>query len=465
MSILSEKAAYAVLLEIPLNYSSGVLYLQLARHLEKMILAGSISTGERLPGTRELARMLRVSRSTVVSAYSLLAEKGLVSQSERSGTYALNPMRHGEKERVDEEALFRFDSESPGRELMPLTELSDIMWNLPIPDLESSLETSPPEGQPTLRRLLLHHAALRGIPAHPDEVVVTSGGKDAISTVMRSLKVLGVSRLWAEELSYGEIPSIARNERLSLRTIPLLNEDSLSCLEGLNEQDALYLVPSFQNPTGRTMPHEMRKIVLSVRRRRGFLILEDDSYGELRYGEKSVSALKAMDEGVGVVYIGSFSQALFPGMRLGYTLLPKIMKETYLSVSSLRQGHVSSLVQSVVTRFLQDGKLTVAVERARTVLSGRMRALASRLEAGFPRSEFFRPEGGIYLWFPTGVMDGAEAAILAAEHGVKVTPGECFALRRMRVPAVRLSIAAVSEASMEDAVARLSRAWDGRLSC
>ncbi len=451
-----------MLLEIPLNYSSGVLYLQLAEHLEKMIVAGSISSGERLPGTRELARMLRVSRCTVVAAYDLLAEKGLVVQTARSGTYAASSRAEGVPGLRREKPVFRFDGEEPTTDLLPLHALSEICRSLSLPSFEAALESSPPDGDPSLRRLLLHHAVLRGIPAHPEEVVVTSGGKDAISTALRSFKERGIFRLWAEELSYGEISKIAKNEKMPLRALPLFDDSTLPCLEQLSSADALYLVPSFQNPTGRTLPHALREKILSLRRERGFLILEDDSYGELRYGEKSVSALKAMEEGHGVVYIGSFSQALFPGMRLGYTLLPPSLRETYLAISASRQGHVSSLVQCVVSRFLENGGLAAAVERARKILSGRMEKLYGLLKKHFPSVPLFKPEGGIYLWFPTGAMEGTEAAGLAERCGVRVTPGACFALRKSKVFAVRFSIAAVPEKAMEGAVLRLSDAWSGR---
>ena len=453
-----------MLLEIPLNYSSGVLYIQLSEHLEKMIVAGSISSGERLPGARELARMLRVSRSTVASAYALLAEKGLVIQSERKGTYVSSADAVEEPEYGSDDCLMRFDSESPTADLLPVLEFSEITKNLQPPFFNSAMEGSPPEGQPALRRHLLQHSALRGIPAHAAELVVTSGGKDALSTALRSFRELDVRRLWAEELSYGGIAGIARNESLVLRTLPLIDECSLSRLEGLTPSDVLYLVPSFHNPTGRTMPHGLRERILSMRGRLGFHILEDDSYGELRYGEQPIPALKSMDDGAGVAYIGSFSQALFPGMRLGYALLPSPFREAYLRISSLRQGHVSSLVQAIVTRFLEEGRLPVAVEKVRRVLSGRMEALYRSLRRCFPAARVDRPEGGAYLWFPTGRTDGEDAAALAKAYGVCVSPGVEFALGRKRPHAVRFSIIAVPESIMPEAAARLQKAWRG-LAC
>ncbi len=453
------KGEGVLLLEIPLNYSEGVLYRQLAEHLEKMIRTGSISSGERLPGTRELARMLRVSRCTVVAAYDVLEENGLVKRTARSGTFAASPLLEGRSSYKGKGDILRFDTECPTRDLLPLRELSELCRGLSLSLLGDALEGSPTEGLPSLRHLLLHHAVLRGIPAHPEEVVVTAGGKDALSTALRSFREHGCSKLWAEELSYSEISSIAENERIPLRTLPLLDESTLSCLDALSSKDVLYLVPSFQNPTGRTLSHPLRQAILSVRRKKGFFILEDDSYGELRYGEKSIPALKAMGEGEGVVYVGSFSQALFPGMRLGYTLLPPFLKEEYLRISSLRQGYVSSLVQLVVARFLEDGELAAAVERARTILSVRMETLYSLLKSHFSTVPLRKPEGGVFLWFPTGKTDGSEAALLAERHGVRVAPGSRFSLRKRKIAAVRFSITGVPDELLNEAVARLKKAW------
>ena len=448
-----------MLLEIPLNYSEGVLYRQLADHLEKMIRTGSIASGERLPGTRELARMLRISRCTVVAAYDLLEEKSLVRRTARSGTFAVSPLLEGRSSFDGKGDILRFDTEYPTRDLLPLRELSELCRGLSPSLLGDALEGSPAEGLPSLRRLLLQHAVLRGIPAHPEEVVVTAGGKDALSTALRSFREYGCTKLWAEELSYGEIRSMAKNEKMPLRTMPLLEESTLHRLEALSSKDVLYLVPSFQNPTGRTLSHPLRQAILSLRRKRGFFILEDDSYGELRYGEKSIPALKAMEEGEGVVYVGSFSQALFPGMRLGYTLLPPFLKDEYLRISSFRQGYVSSLVQLIVARFLEDGELAAAVERARKILSVRMETLYRLLKCHFGSVPLRKPEGGVYLWFPTGRTDGSEAALLAERHGVRVAPGSRFSLRKRKIDAVRFSITAVPDELMSEAVARLGKAW------
>lgn len=450
-----------MLLEIPLDSKFGTLYRQIAEHIEKIILAGSIPRGARLPGTRELARMLGVSRSTVVEAYLLLEKRGIVLLKGRSGAFAASESLPHPVICPEGKNIFHFDTERPTRDLIPYGALAKISRDALLEDEGKVLGGIPPEGLEELRVALLEHSVLRGIPARPGEMAVTSGGKDALSTVLRALRAAGYKRVFAEKLTYTDMKGIAVNEGLPLRPVPLIVEDGLASLEKLTSRDILYLVPSFQNPTGRTLPPETRREILALRERKGFLIIEDDSYGELRYGEKSVPALKALDEGEGVVYIGSFSQVLFPGMRFGYILLPQGLWNSYVRMASLRQGQTSSLVQLVMLKFIRQGKLAEAVEKARAVLSARMESLVHGLESAFPGIPVHRPEGGVFLWFPTGKTDGGEAARLASCGGVFVNDGSLYSLVKKRQRAVRFSISSVPAQKMKEACARLEKCWKG----
>lgn len=448
-----------MLLEIPLDFNEGRLYRQIADHLEKMILAGSISGGTKLPGTRELARMLGVSRSTVVEAYFLLEKHDLVRLKGRSGAFAATDFLPLPEACPEGRDVLRFDSERPTRDLIPFFALAKISREALLCDEGRVLGGIPPEGLEELRFALLEHSVARGIPARAGEMVVTAGGKDALSTVLRTLRSEGFGRVFAERLTYLDIRDIAGNEGIPLRSVPLLGEEGLSSLEKLTSRDVLYLVPSFQNPTGMTLSPEIRKEILRLREKNGFLIIEDDSYGELRYGEKSVPALKALDEGEGVIYVGSFSQVLFPGMRFGYILLPPKLRNRYVRTATFRQGQVSSLVQLVMLKFIRLGRLAEAIEKARIILSARMDSLITGLEKAFPSVPLRRPEGGVFLWFPTGKAEGCEAVRNASRRGVIVTDGSRCSLGKKKQRAVRFSVSSVPVEKMGNACSRLAESW------
>ncbi|NLB84457.1 MAG: PLP-dependent aminotransferase family protein, partial [Synergistaceae bacterium] len=363
----------------------------------------------------------------------------------------------------DQADCLRFDSERPTANLVPTDILAKISRSVLLDDGGISLGGLPPEGYPQLRRALLRHAVLRGIPAKPEEVVVTSGGKDGLSTLLRACRKVGFTRVVTEELSYSDIQGIARNEDMPLSTVPLLGRGDLSPLRNISEKDVLYLVPTFQNPMGTTLSPEIRRELLSLRAEKGFLILEDDSYGELRYCDKSIAALKAMDDGDGVVYLGSFTQLLFPGIRMGYVLLPPLLSDCYLETARFRQGQVSSLVQLVLCRFIQEGALAEAIEMARRVLSVRMETLFSSLCGAFPEREISRPDGGMYLWFSTGNLTGDDAAERARKKGVLVKPGRIFSPLGSSVRGVRFALASVNASRIAGGVRLLQEAWGALL--
>ncbi len=448
-----------MLLEIPLNFGGEPLFRQIASHLEKMIRSGAISGCVRLPGTRELALRLGVSRSTVIGAYELLADKGLILMRGRSGTFAAEILPPADVLAAGGGDYLRFDSERPTADLIPADRLAKISRAVLLADSGRSLGGLPAEGLPELRRALLRHAVLRGIPARPEEVVVTSGGKDGLSSLLRSCRKAGFSRVVTEELTFSDIQGIARNEDMPLAAVPLLEKHGLSPLLNMTEKDVLYLVPTFQNPMGTTLSAEIRREILSIRAEKGFLILEDDSYGELRYCDKSITALKAMDDGDGVVYLGSFTQLLFPGMRMGYILLPSFLSGLYLETARFRQGQVSSLVQLLLCRFIQEGALADAIEKARGVLSVRMETLFSSLNEAFPEIRIQKPDGGMYLWFPTGKLSGEEAAERARQEGVLVAPGRLFSPSGNSVRGVRFALASVRAPEMEEGARLLKKAW------
>jgi len=449
------------LLEIPLEKKSKIpLYLQISAHLEKMISKGSLAEGSKLPSSRELALSISVSRTTVIEAYKHLEDKGLLMQKGRSGAYVC---WKADNSACDEEvSRIRWDlaSGSPSVELMPFSPLAGLVKEVFQEKNRKVLEMPPVEGLSELRQELLSHAVSRGIPARWEDVFVTSGGREGLALSMAVLKASGVRKLWMEELTYPDAAVIAKSLGFELGILSLDFEIMAKVVGGLGAYDALYLVPSFQNPTGRTIPSEMRRIILDKSMERGVWIIEDDAYGELRYGETAVPALKAMDGAEKVIYLGSFSQALFPGLRLGYSLLPENVRKLWKNCMLQGSGPVSSLIQFLVTRFIENGGLEDALFAARSIISSRMSALVGALRKHMKDVDFSVPEGGIYLWVKTPGLDGDMARELAMNGGIAVASGCDFSWTGRRMETVRLSVSSVAAGDMEKAVTALNGRWN-----
>ncbi len=448
------------MIEIPLERESKIpLYVQIARHLKKMIVSGAIQEGIKLPGSRELAFSLSVSRTTIIEAYHSLEDEGFLIQKGRSGAYICWKSCETEKKKEIIDIKWDMASGEPSNDLIPSRNLARVARELLIETGDKVLRFPDLEGVPGLRKELVTHAVSRGIPARWEDVFVTSGGREGLALSMAALKAAGVTRLWMEELTYPDAVDIARYQGLDLGVIPIDYRLMPEIISELKNTDALYLVPSFQNPTGGTIPTEIRRIILENSMKRDLWILEDDAYGELRYGEFTVPALKAMTGSERVIYLGSFSQALFPGLRLGYSLLPEDIMESWSRIQARRSGPVSSLVQYMVMQFIKDGGLEESLNLARVTIASRMAALVQAIRKFLPDFSFTVPEGGIYLWLETPGMEGDTAQKLAADMGIAVISGNRFAWTGKKIEAVRLSVSSNESREMEVIIRELKKAW------
>lgn len=424
-----------------------------------MVQNGTLSCGDRLPGSRELALSHGISRSTVVLAYDLLEDDGFIELRGRRGSFVTWRKTRVSTDFCEGGPIWDLASGLPSGDLVPLDSVASIAREALSGKGPEALFDTPPEGLPALREALVRHAARRGIPARRDEAIITSGARHALSVSIDAMALKGVRTLWVEELTYPEIKRMAAASGLNVRTVsmePSLFVDSLS---SIGNGDALYLIPSFHNPTGRTISIDIRRMVLSAASKHGFWVIEDDSYGELRFGEASVPALKSIDGENRVLYLGSFSQLLFPGMRIGYVLLPDEIKKDFLSVLERTSGATSSLVQHIVLAFIEDGSLEEALDLARNSMAVRMRRLSRALSEIMPGCLYEPPQGGIYLWLVTPGIEGSRAARMAGEAGVAVVPGNSFACQPEDIEAVRLSVSRTPAGKLREAVEKMNEAW------
>ncbi|HCA40684.1 MAG TPA: PLP-dependent aminotransferase family protein [Aminobacterium sp.] len=448
------------MLEIPLNRKSEVpLYRQIALHLQKMIERGALLPKTKLPGSRGLAQSLGVGRITVMEAYKLLSDYGYVVELGRSGTYVSERSVSDDYFTGEFDHKWDFRTGQPTPDLIPSEELSRVARDVLAFSSKEALCEAPLSGLDSLRHVLVKHAASRGIPASWREVFVTAGGRQGIALSLNALKQLGVRQMWVEKLTYPDAIMMAQSEGIEIKVLPPLEDISEKWYECLSGSHMLYLVPSFQNPTGQTISESLRHVILEGSMKYGFWVLEDDAYGELRYGERSISALKALDGSERVVYLGSFSQVLFPGLRIGYSLVPNQLMESFVQAQAKRYGPVSSLDQLIVERFIESKGLESALTTTRGVMESRMKTLGASLRVCVPEGDFLLPEGGIYLWLNIPGIDGREAAFEARKAGVLVASGNQFSYEGERVEAVRFAVSSIVNEGISSAVRCLQEVW------
>lgn len=404
--------------ELALTRGDRPLYEQIADKVAALVQLGTLQPGTRLPGSRALARRWGVSRHTVLAALEELCARGLLVPREGSGHFVQGSPRVKSASRP----MYDLSSDAPRGALSPCEALAagaEVLF-------ARALQDSPLQGLPEARRALAAHAAGRGITCGPDDVWLNGGGRQGLGALLYALRRQGVKRLWCPALAWEALPEACRADDMALRRY-----DSLP--DQLGPADALYVNSTFANPTGETLSDSLRRAWAAESERRGFWIVEDDAYGDLRWRGEAKPALRAWNADR-VAYLASLSQTFNPGLRIGYALVPRGLREGFEMATARRFGPLSSLLQAWVVGFCGGRAEERALKTLRAEGARRMAALCTAL--GIVEGE--APEGGPFLWLPLP-CSGRSFADRALAAGVRVSPGEAFG--EGTVKGVRLSIA------------------------
>jgi 2-aminoadipate transaminase len=203
----------------------------------------------------------------------------------------------------------------------------------------------------------------------------------------------------------------------------------------------LVLTPSFQNPTGVTIPLDHRKRIVELTQRFGVVLVENDIYSELRYQGTPLPTLKELDDSDNTILLRSYSKVSFPGLRVGWVIAPRAVIARLADAKEISDLHSDQLSQAVLFRFAESGELAQHIERTRRVgrerLNAVLRACASSLPSG---TKFTRPEGGMSLWIELPAPLNADSLLSRVqERGVNFLPGRYFAAKRTHSRGLRIS--------------------------
>ncbi|WP_432190037.1 PLP-dependent aminotransferase family protein [Streptomyces sp. Tue6028] len=313
---------------------------------------------------------------------------------------------------------------SPVRDILAVTarpEVINFAGGLPAPELfdaegiaaayrdvlaqvpERALQYSTTEGEPALRAALAERTRVRGLPTTADDVLVTTGSQQALSLLATALLEPGdtvlvespcyLAALQAFSFAGARIVAVPGDEHG-------LDPDVLDALTARERPKLLYTVPTFQNPTGRTLPGERRAAVAAVAARRGLWIIEDDPYGELRFEGERVPWIASHDGAADrTVLLGSFSKVMAPGMRLGWLRAPAALRRACAVAKQAADLHTPTVNQLAAARYLADRDLDAHVAGVAAVYRERRDAMLAGIAEALPAgSSWTRPEGGMFLW-------------------------------------------------------------------
>jgi 2-aminoadipate transaminase len=322
-------------------------------------------------------------------------------------------------------ATISFARGVPAPELLPVTELADCARAALERDGATVLNYGPVGGYEPLREWIADQHGVR-----PGRVVVTNGSLEGLHLLLERFAARG--RILVEAPTYDRPLTIAA--RLGARVVALpqdgagLDVDALQAeLERDREPAFLYVLPTFQNPSGRTLPLERRRRLVELAREHELTVLEDDPYGLVRFEGESEPTLFELDGGERVLRSSSFSKIVAPGLRVGYFVLPDELSAELQSLAVNVWLAPSFVAQATLLEFLRRGHLAPNVERVARLLRERRDAMLAALESHLPEARWSRPGGGYFLWLDLPGETDAGALLSRAEGaGVTFVKGSDF---------------------------------------
>ena len=324
------------------------------------------------------------------------------------------------------------------------------------------LQYSPSEGDPELREVLAAHLSVRGIPALPDEILLTNGSQHGLDLVAKALLDPGDAVLVEDPTYLGALQAF-RPYRPRLVPVPSDDEgvlpEALASALATEHPKLVYLMPTFQNPRGTSMGLGRRAAVAEVCRAADVALVEDDPYGELRYRREPLPGLRHYWDQA--IYLGTFSKTLAPSLRLGWVAAPPtLMPALTLGLQSTCLN-VGALTQRVAAMMLRGREYPGHLQRLRTAYGERMLCMLEQLRTHFPcGTTWSEPDGGLFIW--VGLPDRLRSLDLlpaALDQGVAFVPGEPFFASGGGESNLRLNFSNSTPEQIVEGMARLDRTW------
>jgi 2-aminoadipate transaminase len=351
------------------------------------------------------------------------------------------------------------------REILKVTERPDILsfaGGLPAPESfpvdaiarahadvlaregGAALQYGTTEGFGPLRAWIAARQATRGLLVSPEQVLVTAGSQQGIDLAGKALLDAG-DTVVVENPSYLAALQAFEGYEVNFEVVGSddggMRVEELEAVLRRTRVKLIYLVPTFQNPRGTTLPLERRLGVVRLAAEHGVAVLEDDPYGELRYAGTPLPPLGALEPRAHVITLGSFSKTLAPGLRLGWAIA---REETIRALTIAKQAadlHTGVLSQRAVARMLESFDYDEHLRRIRALYGERCRAMLAALERDFPAgTSFTRPDGGLFVWarLPHG-LDAQELLADAMREKVAFVPGAPFFAKSPQRDTLRLN--------------------------
>lgn len=347
----------------------------------------------------------------------------------------------------------------PSPETFPIQRMQAAFDKVLSEQGKAALQYGPTDGYAPLREYLAASLSTPEAVILPEQIMMVSGSQQALDLVAKVLIDEG-SKLLVETPSYlGALQafSVYQPEFVSVDTDEhgLIPESVAAKGAGAR---LMYALPNFQNPTGRTLPLERRYQLVETCARMGIPLVEDNPYGDLCYSGEPLPKLLNMNPS-GVIYMGSFSKVLTPGIRLGYVVAPVPLIRKLEQAKQAADLHTSQLTQMVVYEVIKDGFLQQHIPTIRDLYKRQCQVMLDAMQKHFPASvKWTRPEGGMFIWVTLPSHINSKALLdEAIQQNVAFVPGGPFYANEAATNTLRLSFVTVSPERIQEGIAKLGK--------
>jgi 2-aminoadipate transaminase len=456
------------------------LYSHLVSLLEAAIAKGDLPSGTRVPPERALAQQLKISRTTVVSAYRELESRGLLRGYVGRGTFvcaapepegtpfawrgkiAAAALRSSDSTLRDlvrhssDARLLSLAAGEPALDTFPNEAFLEATRHALSNDPSAVWGHGPTEGQPALKNAI---AERYNLPR--ESVLILSGAQQGLDLLARCLIDPGDAVIMDRPGYLGAIQSFrAAGAKLIGWDIARGDTDELEDLLVRYRPKLIYTNPTFHNPTGTTLPIRTRRELISLAQRYRVPIVEDATYRDLYFHEAPPPSLRDLDEHNLVIYLNSFSKVMAPGLRLGWIAAAPSIVDQIAIIKQRLDPHTPNLVQFAIARLMRQGTFDAHLRTIRAEHAKRCTQMIAAIQRHMPPGSirFARPAGGLYLWCRLGAGLGATALHdRALANGVTFVPGPAFYPDPAGDSELRLCFTSVLPSTIEESVKRLAR--------
>ncbi|KXG73889.1 aminotransferase-like domain-containing protein [Thermotalea metallivorans] len=357
--------------------------------------------------------------------------------------------------------IISFAGGLPAPELFPVEEMKKVTFKVLEDEGRQALQYSTTEGYLPLREKIAARMAKFGIQATAEDILITSGSQQGLDfsgkiflnpgdvVICESPSYLGaINAFKAYECEFVEVPTDDHG---------MIMEELEKILEKTPQARMIYVIPDFQNPTGRTWPVERRKRLVELANKYDLPIIEDNPYGELRFEGEIPPSIKSFDTEGRVVYLGTFSKTFCPGLRIGWVAASHEILNKYILVKQGADLQSSSISQRELDAYLNMYDLDVHVEKIKDIYRKRRDLMINTMKETFPpEAKFTYPEGGLFTWVELPAhINARELMVKALEKNVAFVPGGSFFPNGGRENTFRLNYSNMPEDKIVEGIKRL----------